>query len=51
VAGRAARRLLADKPGEFIVKPNAIADTVYHLAQQDRSAWTFELDVRTSTEK
>jgi NAD(P)-dependent dehydrogenase (short-subunit alcohol dehydrogenase family) len=45
------RRFFADKPDEFFLSPNAIADTVWHLCRQDRSAWTFELDVRPYTEK
>ena len=45
------RQFLPNKPDDFFVKPSAIAETVHHLAQQDRSAWTFELDLRTSTEK
>jgi len=45
------RRFFADKPDEFFLKPDAIADTVWHLSRQDRSAWTFELDVRPYTEK
>ena len=31
---------------EFFAKPSAIADTVYHVVHQDRSAWTFNVDVR-----
>jgi len=45
------RSFLKDKPDEFFLKADAIADTVYHLATQDRSAWTFELDVRPFGEK
>ncbi len=45
------RRFFADKPDEFFLSPNAIADTIWHLCRQDRSAWTFELDVRPYTEK
>jgi NADP-dependent 3-hydroxy acid dehydrogenase YdfG len=30
--------------------PDDIADAVYHLTRQPRSAWTFELDVRPSQE-
>ena len=41
-----ARQFLPDKPDEFFLKPSAIADTMYHLATQDRSAWTFELELR-----
>ena len=39
-------RLYPNKPDEFFAKPSAIADTVYHVAHQDRSAWTFSVDVR-----
>jgi hypothetical protein len=51
VDGLVPRQFLPDKPDDFFVKPSAIAETVHHPAQQDRSAWTFELDLRTSTEK
>lgn len=40
----------ADKPGEPKLDPDAIADSYWMLAQQERSAWTFELDVRPSRE-
>jgi NAD(P)-dependent dehydrogenase (short-subunit alcohol dehydrogenase family) len=36
---------------EDMLKPSAIADTYWHLAHQDRSAWTLELDVRPFKEK
>ncbi|MEM7136759.1 MAG: SDR family NAD(P)-dependent oxidoreductase [Myxococcota bacterium] len=32
------------------LRPSDIADTVYHLATQPKSAWTFELDVRPMKE-
>ena len=32
-------------------RPDAIADAFWLLAQQDRSAWTFELDVRPFGER
>lgn len=35
-----------EKPGDFFLDPNHIADSVFHVAQQARSAWTFELDLR-----
>lgn len=38
------------KPEEML-KPEAIAETYWHLAHQDRSAWTMELEVRPFTEK
>ena len=36
---------------EDMLKPSAIADTYWHLAHQDPSAWTHELDVRPFKEK
>lgn len=36
---------------EDLLKPSAIADTYWHLAHQDRSAWTQELDMRPFKEK
>lgn len=34
-----------------LLKPEAIAETYWHLAHQDRSAWTQELDLRPFKEK
>ncbi|MDU8912459.1 SDR family NAD(P)-dependent oxidoreductase [Aestuariicoccus sp. MJ-SS9] len=34
------------KPDEFFMRPDAIAETALMVARQDRSAWTFELDLR-----
>jgi NAD(P)-dependent dehydrogenase (short-subunit alcohol dehydrogenase family) len=45
------RGFFADRPDEFFLKPDAIAETVYHLTRQDPSAWTFELDLRPFGEK
>ncbi len=36
---------------EDMLKPSAIAENYWHLAHQDRSAWTHELDVRPFKEK
>ena len=36
---------------EDMLAPSAIAETYWHLAHQDRSAWTQELDVRPFKEK
>lgn len=36
---------------EDMLKPEAIAETYWHLAHQDRSAWTMELEVRPFKEK
>jgi NAD(P)-dependent dehydrogenase (short-subunit alcohol dehydrogenase family) len=42
------------RPGlakEDMLDPNAIAETYWHLAHQDRSAWTHEVDVRPFKER
>ncbi len=39
-------RLYPGKPDEFFAKPSAIADTIYHVAHQDPSAWSFNVEVR-----
>lgn len=36
---------------EPLLEPDAIADTYWALVQQDRSAWTFEVDVRPHNEE
>ncbi len=36
---------------EDLLKPDAIAETYWHLAHQDRSAWTWEIEVRPFKEK
>lgn len=42
-----ARALYNKEAGDdFFISPAAIADEVYHLAHQDRSAWTFLAEVR-----
>lgn len=46
-----ARSFFSDRPDEFFCKPAAIAETVFHLAHQDRSAWSFEVDLRPFGEK
>ncbi len=40
------RKANADRPDDFFIQPAAIARTVSHLVGQERSAWTFELDLR-----
>ena len=35
-----------DKPDEFFCKPSAIADEIFHVAHQDRSAWSFLVELR-----
>ena len=34
-----------------LLLPARVADTYFHLAQQHRSAWTFEMDLRTYSDK
>jgi NAD(P)-dependent dehydrogenase (short-subunit alcohol dehydrogenase family) len=36
---------------EDMLKPDAIAETYWHLVHQDRSSWTMELEVRPFKEK
>ena len=45
---RAAR---PDIPDEYYLQPDDIAQSVYDLTCQHRSAWTFELDLRPFGEK
>src|SRR5437868_14395159 len=40
------RERFKDAPDDYFIKPAAIADEVFHLAHQDRSAWTFLGEVR-----
>jgi NAD(P)-dependent dehydrogenase (short-subunit alcohol dehydrogenase family) len=45
------RSALRDRPDSFFLAPDRIADTVHHLVSQDRSAWSFEVDLRPFGEK
>ena len=45
------RKHLTDKPDDFFINPDDIADSVYFLTQQKETAWTFELDLRPFAEK
>ncbi|MFN8601564.1 MAG: SDR family NAD(P)-dependent oxidoreductase [Candidatus Binatia bacterium] len=40
------RRMFAGKPDDFFIKPSAIADEIWHVLQQDRSAWSFNVEIR-----
>lgn len=46
-----ARQMLPDKPDDFFAQPDAIAEAVFNITQQQPSAWTFEIDVRPFGEK
>jgi len=45
------RAWLPDKPDEFFMEADQIAESVYFLTQQPSQAWTFELDLRPFGEK
>jgi ABC-type uncharacterized transport system substrate-binding protein len=40
------RDMMKDKPDDFFVAPDDLADTAYHLTVQARSAWSFEIEAR-----
>jgi NAD(P)-dependent dehydrogenase (short-subunit alcohol dehydrogenase family) len=39
-----------DRADEEFLDPDAIADTYWHLVEQDRSSWSLEVDVRPHVE-
>ena len=41
-----ARKRYPDAPDGFFIKPAAIADEVWHVVHQDRSAWSFNVELR-----
>jgi NADP-dependent 3-hydroxy acid dehydrogenase YdfG len=45
-----ARSETADKP-DSMLDPDAIAESYWHLLQQPRSAWTWEIELRPWVEK
>ena len=45
------RSRMPDHPDDFFLKPDAIAEAVYQLTEQDSSAWSFEVDLRPYAEK
>ncbi|HZR81539.1 MAG TPA: SDR family NAD(P)-dependent oxidoreductase [Candidatus Binatia bacterium] len=40
------RQAFRDAPDDFFIQPAAIADEVWHVVHQDRSAWSFNVEVR-----
>jgi short-subunit dehydrogenase len=40
------RKRFANAPDDFFIKPAAIADEIWHVVHQDRSAWSFNLEIR-----
>lgn len=45
------REMLSDKPDDFFLGPDDIAENVFMLTRQNPRAWTFELDLRPYGEK
>ena len=45
------RQLHADKPDDFFISPDAIADECWHVAHQPRAAWSFDVQVRPFGER
>lgn len=45
------RARMPDRPDEFFIAPDQIAESVYFLAHQPRQAWTFEMDLRPFGER
>ena len=41
-----ARERFKDKPNEFFIAPAHIADEAWHVANQPRSAWSFNVEIR-----
>jgi short-subunit dehydrogenase len=40
------RKRYPDRPDSFFIKPPAIADEVWHVLHQDKSAWSFNVEIR-----
>jgi hypothetical protein len=40
------RQRLPDKPDDFFVRPEDVAETTFWLTRQPRSAWAFEVEAR-----
>ena len=45
------RQAMPDKPDDYFIDPDHLAESVWFLTQQPSSAWTFELDLRPFGEK
>ena len=44
-------RFHPDKPEEFFAKPADIAEEIFHVVHQPRSAWSFDVEIRPFGEK
>ena len=45
------RKRHPDHPDSFFIKPSAIADEIFHVLHQDKSAWSFNVELRPFGEK
>ena len=44
------RERFKGKPDDFFIKPQAIAAEIWHIVHQDRSAWSFNVELRPFSE-
>lgn len=44
------REAWPEKPDDFFMKPDSIADEIFHITNQDKSAWTFDVEIRPFAE-
>ena len=44
------RRNYSLEPNELLISPADVAENYWHLVQQPKSSWTFEIAVRPHTE-
>lgn len=40
------REMMPNESDDYFIQPSAIAETAYHVAHQDKSAWSFNVEVR-----
>jgi NAD(P)-dependent dehydrogenase (short-subunit alcohol dehydrogenase family) len=45
------RQMMPDKPDDAFVDPDGVAEIAFQLCQQQRRAWSFEVEARPYTEK
>jgi NAD(P)-dependent dehydrogenase (short-subunit alcohol dehydrogenase family) len=45
------RKAMPDKPDDFFIAPDGVAETAWWLTRQPRSAWSFEVEARPYGEK
>ena len=40
-----------NQPDIIFTQPESIAEEIYHIAHQNRSAWSFDVEIRPDIEK